>query len=172
MEHIPWTFTARYTKETITVDNQFPTKAGNPEFNNSKGTSDAGKRENMWGMVYEKAYAKFQGSYAAIGKGGYPSEAMAEITGKASTTQSSGSTSLAKLAEWEKKGYAVAAGSKTKPSNLGVVGGHAYYILGVDTVNKTVTLGNPWGFKNVTLTEAEFQANYADVYVNTIQQKE
>ncbi|MDO8805114.1 MAG: C2 family cysteine protease [Elusimicrobiota bacterium] len=160
-----------YTKETVTVDNQFPTNAGKPEFNNSKGTSDTGKRENMWGMVYEKAYAKFQGSYTAIGEGGWPSAAMAEITGKASTTQSSKSTSLEKIAEWEKKGYAIAAGSYKTPTNLGVVGGHAYYILGVDTVKGTVTMGNPWGFKNVTLTEAEFQANYADVYVNTIQKE-
>ncbi len=160
-----------YTKETVTVDNQFPVKNGNPEYNNSKGYSDTGKKDNMWGMVYEKAYAKFQGSYGAIAEGGWPSAAMAEITGKPSTTSAASSTTLDKIAEWEKKGYAVTAGSLTKPSNLGVVGGHAYYIQSVDPATKTVTLGNPWGFKNVTLTEAEFQANYAEVYVNPIQQE-
>lgn len=160
-----------YTKETVTVDNQFPTKGGSPEFNNSKGTSEAGKRENMWGMVYEKAYAKFQGSYDAIGKGGWPSEAMTQITGKPSTTQLAKSTSLATLAEWEKKGYAISAGSYKTPTDTSVVGGHAYYILGVDTEKGTVTLGNPWGFKNVTLTEAEFQKNYEGVYVNPIQKE-
>jgi len=160
-----------YTKETVTVDNQFPTKGGNPEFNNSKGTTDAGKRENMWGMVYEKAYAKFQGSYDAIGKGGWPGVAMTQITGKESTTHLAGKTSLATLAEWEKKGYAISAGSYKTPTDTSIVGGHAYYILGVDTEKGTVTLGNPWGFKNVTLTEAEFQKNYAGVYVNPIQKE-
>jgi len=137
-------------------------------YNSSQGYSDTGKKENMWGMVYEKAYAKFQGSYNAIAKGGWPSAAMTEITGKPSTTASAGSTSLEKIAEWEKKGYAVTVSSLKKPSNLDVVGGHAYYIQSVDTVNKTVTLGNPWGFMNVTLTEAEFQANYSEVYTNPI----
>jgi hypothetical protein len=119
----------------------------------------------------EKAYAKFQGSYKDIAEGGWPDVAMTEITGKASSTQSARSTSLEKLSEWEKKGYAVAAGSYEKPADKSVVGGHAYYILAVDTEKKTVTLGNPWGFKNVTLTEEEFQKNYADVYVNPIQQE-
>ncbi|MBI4350360.1 MAG: hypothetical protein HY550_02870 [Elusimicrobia bacterium] len=166
----PWG--PNYTKETITVDNQFPTRMGNPEFNNSKGTSETGKRENMWGMVYEKAYAKFKGSYDAIGNGGWPSAAMAEITGKPSSTHSTGSTSLQKLTDWEKKGYALTVASKSKPSDLSVVGDHAYYVLNVDTEKKTVTLGNPWGFKNVTLTEDEFKNNYSQVYVNPIQQKE
>lgn len=157
-----------YTKETVTVDNQFPTKNGNPAFNHSKGNGSDGKPENMWGMVYEKAYAKFQGSYEDIGNGGWPSVAMAQITGKGSTTQSTGSTTLANIEEWEKKGYAVTAATKTKPPNTGVVGGHAYYVLSVDKANGTVTLGNPWGFKNVTLTEAEFKANYDEVYYNTI----
>lgn len=169
----PWwkVWGPQYIKETVQVDNQFPTKAGTPEFNDSKGTSDTGKRENMWGMVYEKAYAKFQGSYKDIAEGGWPDVAMTEITGKASSTQSASSTSLEKLSEWEKKGYAVAAGSYKTPSDKSVVGGHAYYILAVDTANKTVTLGNPWGFKNVTLTEEEFQKNYQDVYVNPIQKE-
>lgn len=162
-----------FTKETITVDNQFPTRMGNPEFNNSKGTSDAGKRENMWGMVYEKAYAKFKGSYGAIGDGGWPSTAMGEITGKESSTHSAGSTNLAKLSEWEKKGYALTAGSKSKPpEGSGVIGNHAYYILNVDMEKKTVTMGNPWGRDNVTLTEAEFKKYYSEVYINPIHQKE
>lgn len=166
----PWG--PKYTKETITVDNQFPTRMGNPEFNNSKGVSDTGKRENMWGMVYEKAYAKFKGSYDAIGNGGWPSTAMGEITGQPSSTHSTKAASLEKLTEWGKKGYALTAASKTKPSDLSVVGGHAYYVLDVDTAKKTVTLGNPWGFKNVTLTEEEFKKNYDEVYINPIQQKD
>ena len=120
-------------------------------------------------MAMEKAYAKFQGSYNSIASGGYPEDAMEKLTGKKSQTYSASSVSLDQIADWDKKGYAVTMASKQTVPNKDVVGGHAYYLKGVDTEKKTISLGNPWGYNHVTLSEDEFRKNYAYVAINPIQ---
>ncbi len=115
-----------------------------------------------------KAYAKFRGSYNEINKGGFSGSAMEELTGKDSRTQSTVSTSIDQIAEWDKKGYAVTTSSLSSATNKNVVARHAYYLMDVDTEKRTVTMGNPWGFGHVTLSENEFKENYSKVYVNSI----
>jgi hypothetical protein len=158
----------QYTKETVTVNDQFPVNKHGPVFAGYGDKAQNGNDE-VWVMVMEKAYAKFRGSYNAISTGGWPSDAMEQITGKDSSTHGADSTSLEQLAEWDKNGYAITAASKRSPADNNVVGNHAYYIMDIDTEEGTVTMGNPWGFGHVTLTEDEFKKNYSQVYINPVE---
>ena len=158
----------KYKKVTVTVDNQFPLdKDNNPVFNGYGDTSPDGKPE-VWGMVIEKAYAKLHGSYNEIDKGGWPSSAMEEITGKPSSEWKTTSIGIKDIAEWDKKGYAITVGSSKDPPNKDVVARHVYYVIDVDPVKKTITLGNPWGFNHITLSEEEFKKNFDYVFTNPI----
>jgi len=158
----------KYVKETVTVDNQFPVNQHGPAFAGYGDHAGDGNQE-LWVMVMEKAYAKFRGSYNAIGNGGWPGPAMESLTGKGSYSQLAAFTSLAQIAEWDRKGYAVTASSLPMFINKKeVVKGHVYHLLNVDLVKKTITMGNPWGHGNVTLTEAEFKRNFSDVAFNPV----
>lgn len=161
-----------YTKETVTVDNKFPVnKYGGLLFAHYGDRADnEGRNPELWVMVMEKAYAKFRGSYNDIGSGGVGGSAMEDLTGKDSSTHLAAFTSLDQLAEWENKGYAVTACSmRAFGTKEEVVKSHVYYVMAVDTEKRTVTMGNPWGYNHVTLTENEFQRNYFTVYANPIQ---
>ncbi|MFH1618567.1 MAG: C2 family cysteine protease [bacterium] len=157
-----------YTRETVTVDSQFPIKKdGSPAFAGYGDMAENGNPE-VWAMVLEKAYAKFRGSYNKIGNGGWSGTVLEHVTGKDSSKHKTGSISIDQLAEWDKKGYAVTADSSKDAPNKDVVKFHVYYIMDIDTENKTVTMGNPWGFAHITLSEDEFRKNFSTVYVNPV----
>ncbi len=74
----------KYKPVYIEIDSYLPTVAGNradPAYAGEPG----GK---LWPAIMEKAYAKWKGSYQAIGQGGYGAQSMAEITGAKSQEKS------------------------------------------------------------------------------------
>lgn len=85
------TYTVRFYEESgwggdykpvyIEVDSYLPTVAGNRNDPAYAG-EPSGK---MWPAIMEKAYAKWKGSYQAMGNGGYGAQSMAEITGARSS---------------------------------------------------------------------------------------
>ena len=157
-----------FSKKTVTVDNTFPLdKNGNPVFAQFGDQASNGKLET-WVMAMEKAYAQFHGDYNDIASGGWPEDAMEQLTGKKSQKFSASSVTLEQFADWDKKGYAITMASKSSVSNKDVVGGHAYYYKGVDLDKKTISLGNPWGYNHATLSLEEFQKNYSYVAINPI----
>lgn len=158
-----------YTMETVTVDNQFPVdKYGQPAFAAYGDRTEKGNPE-LWVMVMEKAYAKFRGSYNDIADGGSTGSAMEQLTGKDSSLHLAAFTSIDQISEWANKGYAVTVASLGAfTANDEIVKGHAYYVMDVDTEKRTVTMGNPWGFGHITLSEDDYKRNYFKVYVNLV----
>lgn len=177
---------------TLTFDNQFPVNSSNDRLIYAQSS------EALWPMVLEKAYAKLNGnSYDQIGQGGYPGHALEMLTGVKSQTYNPSRVSLDNIAQWDKTGYAIVVGTNANDlpwplneiTNFGaslgarivipdnplfknqtLVPRHAYYVESVDTVNGTVTLGNPWGWntQHVTLTMEQFKRSISHVSVNVI----
>ena len=54
------------------------------------------------------------------------------------------------------------ASKQTTPAGSGVVGSHAYAVVGYNATNQTVTLFNPWGteYATLTLTWTQIQASF------------
>jgi hypothetical protein len=46
---------------------------------------------------------------------------------------------------------------------------HMYYIKSVDVKDNKITLGNPWGYDDAVLTEAQFRKDMFTVYANPLQ---
>lgn len=152
------------TPQTITVDNEFPMRRGSPVFAGYGDELD-GKPE-LWPMVAEKAYAMLHrdGSYNAIGQGGFAGLALQALTGKPSLYRLALTTSIEELAAWDAQGYAMVANT-TPNKHRGLARGHAYWVESVDTANRTVTLVNPWSPKlpHVTITERAFHRTMISV---------
>ncbi|MBI5242103.1 MAG: hypothetical protein HY922_00300 [Elusimicrobia bacterium] len=158
-----------YTDVAVTVDNAFPIEYGNPAF--AKYGDSSGSNPELWTMVAEKAYAKYRGSYNSISTGGLGGPELELLTGTNTQYHAAILTSFDKLAEWDDKGYAITAG--TLPDFLlddskGVVGQHMYYVKNIDKKDRTITMGNPWGYKDAVLSEEQFKRNYGMVSVNPI----
>ena len=161
---------------TIKVTNQFPVDAqGNPVFAGTGRHDGSTGQDVIWPLVAEKAYAErsLNGSYNWIGNGGFPDSAMQTLTGKKSSTYSAGSVSFTQLAQWFAAGdglvIATQSGSGETYLNDRLVHSHAYFVKSLDLKNKTITIGNPWGSFDATLTEQEFQQYLSSVYVNPIE---
>jgi hypothetical protein len=151
----------------------------------------------LWVALIEKAYAQSRGSYGNI-EGGFGYQAMQTLTGKSSQFYSvtkescsksygadncvnAKSMSMSDIEKWVSKGYAVTSSSldKGEAKHLPLFDGsgkqtvyadHEYFVTAVDTKNKTVTLHNPWGWNQGTLTLSydDYQKAFAAASVNTL----
>ena len=156
----------------VLVDDRFPCRRQRDGFAPAFVQSRA--KNNLWGMLIEKAYAKFYGSYESI-EGGVVHIGLAELTGGAAEfvdmEDDEGRAAVQDGSLWKKllkyriAGYLMGAGSPagkdTDISNLGIVQGHAYSILDVAEVDdrngshELVCLRNPWG-------QTEWKGAWAD----------
>ena len=133
--------------KTVTVDDELYRKGnGGPRY--ARGTDP----RELWPALYEKAYAQLHGGYQDIW-GGRAGLAMQTLTGKPSDRVAN--AGLTPDALWTRVNDAVAQqrpiaaatfGNEKKYQNNGLVGGHAYSILGTQEVDKNryVVLRNPW----------------------------
>ena len=131
------------------------------------------EQKELWPMVAEKAFAEssVNGSYNAIGNGGYGSAALSDITGKIGEHFDS-DVSFDKLSQLDGQGYAMVASSNiNQDKDSDIASNHAYAVMGVDEEKGTITLFNPWGFANqdpdhptyVTLSEDDFKKDFEGV---------
>lgn len=140
--------------EMVTVDADLYTRSwGGPIYGTTTGNNDTSKME-LWFPILEKAFAKYKGSYNAIGNGGSAGDVMTALTGKPTTSLSTGYESATEIFNAIKKAgdnkQPMAAGTfddEKKYANTGVYGDHSYSLLGAEEVNgkKYVLLRNPWG---------------------------
>jgi hypothetical protein len=138
----------------VTVDADFYTRSwGGPIYGTTTGNNDADKME-LWFPILEKAFAKWKGSYDAIGNGGSAAMVMTALTGKMTTSMSTGYDSaddmFAAIKRGGEQGRPMAAGThddKTRYANTGVYADHSYSVLGTEESGgkKFVLLRNPWG---------------------------
>lgn len=132
----------------VTVDADFPTKDGTHQLYTKA------KDGELWPLVIEKAYAKLDGGYQRVGKGGSPATIWQALTGKsgamtANLVEGEGSL-FRKLQNALAEHRPVAASTAPALKNYegtGLAKGHVYAILGVSEKAgaRVVTLRNPWG---------------------------
>jgi hypothetical protein len=141
-----------YTPYLVTVDGNFPEKLSDPK-------DSVGGTQEAWTMILEKAYGKFvmeklkkdPDSLWVIPS---PSIALSAMTGKDCANYPSELMSMDTLYESFQRGDAITAGSQW-PANIfrpdeyfgksnKIAEGHVYFVTGVDPVNNTVTVQNPW----------------------------
>ena len=180
-DHPFWQFWESDWKEKkITVTGQFPVKDGQPVFAQPGDPTKSG--QELWPMIIEKAYAQYRGGYPEIGKGGWMDGPLELMTGE-------GSKGYDQNVSWDdletswKNGDAMTAGTLGEddaknnplyqdggPLETPLVADHAYYVVGVDSANHTVTLKNPWGWGDgtFTLTYDQYKSAFTRTVTNPI----
>jgi hypothetical protein len=177
------TYTVRFfnngAAEYVTVDSFLPTNGSGIAMYAGMGKNYTNAGNELWVMLAEKAYVQAnefgwirpglsgngQNSYAGI-EGGYIYAGLGHITGQStiaftSTTSTAGFTTFVNA--WN-AGKSIGFASKTTtPSGSGVVGSHAYTVIGYNSSNQTITLYNPWGtnYATLTLTWSQIQASFS-----------
>jgi hypothetical protein len=144
-----------YTEHKVTVDNNFPENLADPMDATSDGTQEA------WTLILEKAYMQWQ-KENGLDPAVYipsPSIAMSVMTGKDCFNCPSELMTIDDLNRRFQNGDAITAGSSgtfvpnRPPEYFGdtalpgqkIPEGHVFFVTGVDPVNNTVTVQNPWG---------------------------
>ncbi|HEY7087232.1 MAG TPA: C2 family cysteine protease [Tepidisphaeraceae bacterium] len=142
-------FATGSTKTFVRIDGDLPVNSyGSPVY------AGFGIQKSLWVSLFEKAYAFFRygdGKYASI-EGGFMNDVYEDLGLKASSTftATSAASVLQQLKTELDAGDAVTFGSKsTVPSDVPVIGGHAYVVDKVltDTSGNptAVVIRNPWG---------------------------
>jgi hypothetical protein len=163
------TYTVRFYNgsqaEYVTVDSRLPVDQWGRLVFDGMGHYANSSSNELWVALAEKAYAEMnqegwlrpsswgggQNSYKGI-SGGYIEQAMAQILGAPTQAVALTNTpaAFAALAAAFNAGKEIGLSSLGSPANSAIVGGHAYSVVAVDTVNQTVTVYNPWGLNNGT----------------------
>jgi WXG100 family type VII secretion target len=180
-----------FKKVDITVDGNLPTKNGSLYFA-AAGDSVNGAGET-WSAIVEKAYAKWKGGYENI-EGGWTHDALQMISGKASTTIKNADLTWDDVKKYANGQYGFGAESHTDYKleiggktlidfpdevskldaykNSVLVGGHSYYVTGVDEATKEVIIHNPWGWNSgsgeIRMGFDDFKKNFQKVSVNPL----
>lgn len=157
-----WTF-GKWTE--VVVDDKLPTYNGNLVFLHSA------QKNEYWSSLFEKAYAKLNGSYENL-KGGSSSEAMEDFTGGITEIFDLRANPPNNLFQIMSKaqsrsslmGCSVDQGGMGTEAQLpnGLVVGHAYSITGIKLVKyrgqeiPLVRVRNPWG------NECEWKGAWSD----------
>jgi hypothetical protein len=141
----------------VTVSRNLPVDAaGNLLYARAKDRDGDNKME-LWVPLMEKAYAAFKDLYGPldpfkgyedIGRGGWASDAMQALTGRAVRTEwMPSSAELLTAVSFANTGADVVLDTKDSPK-AGWVASHSYTVLGVYIKDgeTMVRLRNPWGF--------------------------
>ncbi|MBL8957112.1 MAG: hypothetical protein JNK82_40440 [Myxococcaceae bacterium] len=158
------TFTVRFYKDSflglfgkskkpvyVTVDGTLPTKDGSkPRYARGRDVQE------LWPAIVEKAYAKLDGGYDKVAKGGSPATLWQALTGRSGSMQLTAFKSGSRLFDDMKNALAekrpVAASTNPvatkKYQDSGLSGKHVYAVLAVYERGgeKYVRMRNPWGY--------------------------
>jgi Calpain family cysteine protease len=162
----------------VTVDTYLPTDSAGRLIYAGVGMAYNNTGNELWTALAEKGYVQLnelgwergglsgsgQNSYNAI-SGGYIYAAQGHVMGQGTVAfaMTSSGTSFNTFVSAFNAGKSIGFASKSTPaSGSGVVGGHAYAVVGFNATNNTVTLFNPWGIQYglLTLNWSQVQANF------------
>lgn len=128
--------------------------------------------DGKWVMIYEKAFAQFDGGYGKI-EGGWGDVSMSAVTGKTAVRSDTQAQSLTDISNKLHSGYALTAGSDSgsnddRTDDNQIVLGHEYMVESVNLKAGTITLMNPWGAQGaaphvVTLSASDFRRYFNEV---------
>jgi hypothetical protein len=149
------------------------------------GMAYPGPNGNLWGSIFEKAYAFFRtgaNTYASLNFG-YLTQTFSEMgVAPGSTVAATGASTILNLVNSQlAAGHAMAAMTNLIVSGAPVIASHVYSIVGAyrDSAGTVmVRLRNPWGFDGagddgandsyVTIPYDQFAANFSTVGYATV----
>jgi hypothetical protein len=160
-----------YSPVEITVDSNFEL---NPDMGFPGATPNdfADGKAEIWPLVIERAYIKFQGGKSSYIEGKPEGEALTALTGKESEKRTPADVPFDQFANAFDRGDILLASSLPGPylwvgdhplyKDNTLVTRHAYYVTGVNRNAQTVTLGNPWNgdLPPIVISYHEYQQNY------------
>ncbi|KAF3888584.1 MULTISPECIES: C2 family cysteine protease [Nostocales] len=172
------TFTVRFWRngvaDYVTVDRYLPTDASGAFVYASKGSHYSNTGNELWVTFAEKAYAQLNESgwifqdntntYEGIGKGGYMSDAFAQITGKKSALGKA--IDCNSIVNAFNSGQLIGLGSKTTGVAGHIVAGHAYSVIGYNSSTQKFTLFNPWGINTSSSKPGVIEVSWSEVQSN------
>jgi hypothetical protein len=150
------TFTVRFSdpadpsaQVSVVVDGALPTRDGSLRYGSG---ADA---KELWVPLLEKAFAKWQGGYDRIGRGGVPGDVLTALTGRPYQHTAIGRSARPEvlheqltLALDQKRAVVLATSSSpTRYLNSGLYANHSYTVLRAfeEDGKRYVELRNPWG---------------------------
>ena len=173
------TFTVRFYKngitDYVTVDRYLPiNSANNTTWEAGIGGTYTQSTNELWVALAEKAYAQLDqegwlrpsgsqdNTYSSI-NGGQPVDVYSQLTGRTATKTNMSTGGQAAMINAFQSGQAVALSTGdgkliAAPADANVVPEHCYALVGYNSLTKTFTIANPWGYKDnssvysVTLT--------------------
>ena len=126
-------------------------------------------------MLIERAYARVNGGFNAIGHGGDPGEALTSLTGLPSEYAEPKAQTIEQLSRRLLGGQVVIVGTPEKSDlelfkNDTLATQHAYWVERVDLVAGTVTVRNPWGWDlaPITLSFEDYQKHFEVAISNPV----
>lgn len=156
------------TPDYLTVDRMLPTNSSGHLVYSNAGASATSSGNELWMALAEKAYAQWNetglegrdgtNTYASIA-GGWMAPVDAQVLGKNASGYGLSNSNEQALINGITSGKAVTAGT-TSAGGDGLVGGHAYSVIGYNATTATFQLYNPWGSDQPgALTWAQLQAD-------------
>ncbi len=169
------TFTMRFwhngVADYVTVDRYLPTNSLGYLAYANQGSDYNSSSNELWVAFAEKAYAQLNESgwihqdntntYTGIGKGGYISDALAQITGK--KTSLGNSLNLTSLVDAFNSGQLIGFGSKSTGVASNIVSGHAYALIDYNSSTQKFTLFNPWGVDTNASKPGVLELTWSDI---------
>ncbi|KAB8319626.1 peptidase [Tolypothrix campylonemoides VB511288] len=174
------TFTLRFwhngVADYVTVDRYLPTNLSGYLAYANQGSDYNSSSNELWVAFAEKAYAQLNESgwiyqdntntYTGIGKGGYISDALAQITGK--KTSLGNSLNFSSVVDAFNSRQLIGFGTKPTGVASNIVPGHAYALIDYNSSTQKFTLFNPWGVNNnfskpgvLELSWSEIEASFS-----------
>lgn len=146
------TLFSRGQRVTVTVDAVLPMHRGAPAY------LAPGQPGELWGMLFEKAYARWRGSYRVL-EGGQPGRVLRVVSGLETETWAADADArrlFSRLSNALAARSAIVAATKGQGLTLGLVPNHAYTVLatGVHLGEPVVVLRNPWGGREPLVGES------------------
>ena len=150
---------------TLTIDDRLPMKKGT----NRTLYANVGRDKSVWGPLYEKAFAKYHGSYEAL-VGGNPEKALNTIAGAPGRMIKNNSLSaddLWDLLRTQDMDRAMITMGCFGGSSHGIVGGHAYSFIRVVKLSngtRLVQVRNPWSVERYKGPWGDSSSKWTDKY--------
>ncbi|BAZ26995.1 hypothetical protein NIES4073_79090 [Kalymmatonema gypsitolerans NIES-4073] len=169
------TFTLRFwhngVADYVTVDRYLPTNSLGYLAYANQGSDHNSSSNELWVAFAEKAYAQLNESgwiyqdnsntYTGIGKGGYISDALAQITGK--KTSLGNSLNFSSLVDAFNSGQLIGFGTKPTGVASNIVSGHAYALIDYNSSTQKFTLFNPWGVDTNSSKPGVLQLSWSEI---------
>lgn len=156
---------------TVIIDDQLPVDKSGDDY--STVFAEIPKDSSMWVPLIEKAFAKFRGNYQHLNGGDARFGVDHLVPGPSERYGISNDNSLSADDLWEKLLHAdsnndviqTGFGGKADIGKVGLTGGHAYTLLGVEqlsTGERLVKVRNPWGSEGFTGDWSDGSSKWTD----------